>query len=120
MKKLIPILFLLLGCDKDSADKNSGEPSKVKATPACVAAGSNQSVRFTVELISDSTQVSKVQLVLSPSMMVFEINKPSTGIYTMYHHSSNCPNYNQSLYYYFLFTKKDGSKVATEPFHVYF
>lgn len=125
MKKLIPILILIVSlsaCKKESlstASVESKDPSITSVSFAPVYAGSNASVKFTVNLSSDSNSVEKVSLYLAPGELRWEAMRPTTGKYTMYDHVGDYPTFEQNYFYYFVFTKKDGTKITSTQFQVY-
>lgn len=122
MKKYLFIaLVLFASCKKDTASRpaQTVEPSIVSYTVASVRDGGSNKPQFTVSLISDSSVVSKVELVRGVNITVWEVIKPVTGTYIMHDHLQDYPTAPMMIFYHFRFIKKDGSKVETNEFQVY-
>jgi len=125
MKKVLYLLFLLavaiFSCSKSTEKiaSNSPDPSIEKVSFYRAYAGSNVSVGFAVDLISDSVSVDKVSLYMLPGYLRWEVQNPKTGRYIMYDHVGDYPTYTQNVFYYFEFHKRDGKTVKTTPFQVY-
>ena len=124
MKKIFPFLMVILltaGCSKDAEAPNSVttttvDPAITSVTWKAVYAGANASTQFTVGVRSDSNLVESVTLFIANGAERWKVKKPHTGTYIMYDHIGDEPN---GSYYFFVFIKKDGKKIALEPFKVY-
>jgi hypothetical protein len=125
MNQLLTLLtaftLVISGCQKNNTNNQltPTEPEIKKVTFSCVTSGTNQSTRFDVSLVSDSSIVVKVELYETPNSLRWEVKSPTTGNYVMYDHIDDCPKFNDYAMYFFVFTKKDGTKVITDPIHVY-
>lgn len=127
MKTIILLLtsVLILSCSKSNDDnlapyQQTSKPSVTSATWSAVNAGANESVKFNVKL-SVPVPVSMVNLIHQSdnNKIVWTVNDPVTGNYTMYDHTNDFPTYNEFSFYQFQFVMKDGTKSLTEKFQVY-
>ncbi len=122
MKYLLILSIVFFSCSKKSDTITQSEPAdpyiKSCTFSPIFEAGENHPM-FNVSLFSDSSKVDKVVLFISPSTLRWQVLKPSTGNYIMYDHVGKYPTYAASIYYYFVFYKKDGTVISTTPFQVY-
>lgn len=122
------VMTMATSCTKETLSTVNSEPTiepaiEPKITSVAfyrVQAGSNISVGFTVNLMADSTIISKVALMRVGSTQIrWEVKKPITGRYIMYDHLGDYPTYSEHAMYFFSFIKKDGKTIDTTPFQVY-
>lgn len=127
MRKYFTIIVILISfaaCKKESVNSLAPidptvEPSIVSVTFHSVYEAGAPHPVFNVDLIADSNVIDKVILYMAPTELRWEVNKPTTGKYTMYDHIGEYPTYSQSRYYFFSFVKKDGTVLNMQPFQVY-
>lgn len=125
MKKLLLayiLIFSLASCTKQDVTQttqtSTSADNSISYSFAPGYSGSTVSIVFSVSV--KDPNITKVELWKSPTTFKDEADNTIITSYKLYDRQCDAyPTYEQSMYYYFILTNKDGSKSNTTPFQVY-